>query len=385
MEGKITFIKVIIILVFLAGCVGAPAPTPTPTPAATPAPKTPSPVIEGDKVEILISDYAKTVVEGETIVIGWKILTEKTAIITYTAIHYGFSSDPRSFDDQITPEDAAYRFSTHKYASGEYQVPNTFNVELIPNQTGTLFFRAYMLIGNKNYWTEEYKIEVMASPKISFISTPTRVLTGENLTVRWRITLPYPPSSFTTRLYYDTVSHPSEYKTTVTPAHAGYAFSAPNWGYDLEQTGSYEVALVPRDAGILYLRAHAEIDGKHYWSDERGVVVKKAPEVVVLSYPKKGNRTSKYAFEWRVVGGDPGVIEESMILFGLKHGNIKRDYIFHRPPQNGSTPRNFKDSFFINYAGVTVYFRAYAIVDGKEYYSDEYSTMAEYLRNEDED
>lgn len=331
-----------------------------------------APPEESLNVEILIADYPKVAILGDRVGISWKILSDFTVNITNTAIQYGYTSIPGSFGVSDTPWDVGYPFATEELAPGRL-IPGSFFVRIVPRQRGPLFFRAHVLVDGKNFWTREYKIEVRQKPSIRFVDTPVKALSGEKFAVIWEIETPFKPISFSTRVYYGAEARRGSFTLDVSPP-AGYPSNTEAYSrLENELTNSFQAIITPTGEGPLYLRAYAEIDGKNYWSDEREVVVKKNPEVVLLSYPEEGNASSLYIFKWRVVGGEPGIIEETGILWGPEKGQKKGDYTFTGTLQKGSTPKNFQDSFYVGYGGVRVYFRVYAVVDGAYYYSEEHS------------
>lgn len=105
---------------------------------------------------------------------------------------------------------------------------------------------------------------------------PEQVSVGSFVAVKWTVTVPTQSTTTHTALHYDTRSHAGALGTSVTPAAAGYAnlladYANGTFAIPAEFTGNITA---PATAGTLYLRAHAIIEGKHYWTDEVSISVR---------------------------------------------------------------------------------------------------------------
>ena len=117
------------------------------------------------------------------------------------------------------------------------------------------------------------KIEVV--PSVSLISVPTSVKDNESLAVRWKIDSEGPLTALHTAIHYDITSRPGTFTTEVGPQDSGYItltkeYASGEFSVPDEFSAQFSI---PRGIDNMYLRAHAIIDGKNYWTDETVVNV----------------------------------------------------------------------------------------------------------------
>jgi len=106
-------------------------------------------------------NYPPSVKAGEEFTISWKVNTNVPATIKHTAIHYSSESHPGDYGLDVTPASSGYSGLTTDYASGNFSIPNTFPVKVnAPTNSDKLYFRAHAIIEGKNYWTQEYTVNV---------------------------------------------------------------------------------------------------------------------------------------------------------------------------------------------------------------------------------
>jgi hypothetical protein len=99
------------------------------------------------------------------------------------------------------------------------------------------------------------------------------------------------------------------------------------------------------------------------------------PVINVTSYPASSDVDTDFGIDWDVTGGTPGIISKTAIIWDYKRGSAKiSDYSNISAVQTGKTPEQFNDTLNVP-DNSTVYFRAYAVVDGIEIYSQEYQTV----------
>jgi len=96
---------------------------------------------------------------GKSFSITWRI-DDHAGTIPHTAIHYDYASYPGDFGTGVAPAQAGYNELTTDYASGIFQVPNTFVSVIRPDVSGTLYYRVHAVVDGKNYWTSERSIAV---------------------------------------------------------------------------------------------------------------------------------------------------------------------------------------------------------------------------------
>lgn len=101
-----------------------------------------------------------------------------------------------------------------------------------------------------------------------------------------------------------------------------------------------------------------------------------APIINVTSYPASVDPDTNLGIDWTVSGGMPGNIGRTAIIWGFERGKANlSDYPEMSTVRTGKTPQQFNDTLNVTTTNVTVYFRAYAAVDGIDIYSDEYHTI----------
>lgn len=100
------------------------------------------------------------------------------------------------------------------------------------------------------------------------------------------------------------------------------------------------------------------------------------PTITVTSYPASVDTDTDLGIDWNVSGGMPGNISRTAVIWGFNMSNANvSDYPEMSTVRTGKTPQQFSVTLNISYTNVTIYFRAYAIVDGIDIYSDEYQTI----------
>jgi predicted lipoprotein with Yx(FWY)xxD motif len=101
-------------------------------------------------------------------------------------------------------------------------------------------------------------------------------------------------------------------------------------------------------------------------------VATSSPAIKVASFPSSVHGDTIITIRWEVSGGTPGNISNTAILWGYKSGseNIS-DYSNASVMQTGKTLQQFSTEITIPSSG-TIYFRAHAIVDGTDVFSQEY-------------
>lgn len=98
--------------------------------------------------------------------------------------------------------------------------------------------------------------------------------------------------------------------------------------------------------------------------------------VTVLDYTAETNRNDYVYVTWNVSGGTTGDITATMILWSDTQPT-GYDYKYNTTALSGKTPKRFNGNFTTLYVPnnevKTSYFRVYARVDGRDYYSPEYN------------
>lgn len=121
---------------------------------------------------------------------------------------------------------------------------------------------------------EQPKELVMRGYATIVSAPPANARVGEATPFTWEVRAPVGAAATHTAIHWGTTSVPGTIGTDVAPADAGY----PEHIRDYESgtfalPRSFTAAAVFPTSGISSYRAHAIIDGKHYWSPEHQVVV----------------------------------------------------------------------------------------------------------------
>lgn len=133
---------------------------------------------------------------------------------------------------------------------------------------------------------------------------------------------------------------------------------------------NFTIKMILNNAGTTYFRAHAIVNGVHYWSSERAISVSGSPASIrVFSVPKRPLENTEFTIKWEVSGGTAGNIEKTQILWDYKKSNAS-NYSFNTTSFIGKTPMEFTTKMKFPKTS-TIYFRVQAIVDGIEIFSDE--------------
>jgi len=100
-----------------------------------------------------------------------------------------------------------------------------------------------------------------------------------------------------------------------------------------------------------------------------------APTINVTSYPVSSDVDTDLGIDWEVIGGTPGTISKTAIIWDFNKGSANiSDYSNISKVLTGNTPEQFNTTLNVP-DNSTIYFRAYAVVDGMEIYTKEYQTV----------
>ncbi len=117
------------------------------------------------------------------------------------------------------------------------------------------------------------KTEVAEKIEIQF-RAPSDGRVNRSLQVTWNIKSPL-MKILHTAVHYDYASHPGILGKDVTPEQAGYPTLTTEFASgNFTVPRAFQAQILPDKEGMLYLRAHAIVDGKHYWTEERTAEIK---------------------------------------------------------------------------------------------------------------
>lgn len=197
---------------------------------------------------------------------------------------------------------------------------------------------------------------------VDILNAPASALVGKSFDVIWKVNSPVQKTIPHTAIHYG----PDSQGEPLTLS------SYPN--LTTAQTGTipsnFSVKMILNNTGTTYFRAHAIVDGIHYWSSERTISITGSPaEIKLTSVPKRPIENTDFSIKWEVSGGMEGTIEKTQILWDFKKGN-GTNYSHNTTSFIGKTPMEFTAKMKLPTTS-TIYFRAQAMVDGIEILSDE--------------
>lgn len=227
--------------------------------------------------KITYVDGPKQIVAGSTTTFTWRIDGPSTTI-NHTAIHLGTVSNPGDLGKDVKPADTKYTEMVKDFASGKFDIPLQFIGNIRLDTPGKYYFRAHATVKDKNYWTDEYTLEVKPVEykdyKVSLVNAPKEIAANSIIPFTWRVEGP-PATINHTSVHFGAVSTPGILGKDVKPADTKYTdlvkdFANGKYDIPLQFVGNAKIAV----SGTYYYRVHAVINGKNYWTDEYTLEVK---------------------------------------------------------------------------------------------------------------
>lgn len=123
--------------------------------------------------------------------------------------------------------------------------------------------------------TREEAQQPIVGTSVAVQSPPASARIGTPTSFAWEVRASVGSTAMHTAIHWGPTSTIGELGTEVAPGAAGYPNLLPDYAqgsYALPRT--FSGALTFPSAGTAYYRAHAIIDGKHYWSPEYSVEVR---------------------------------------------------------------------------------------------------------------
>lgn len=228
-----------------------------------------------EEYKVTLVDAPKEASAGNTIAFTWRVDGPPTTI-THTSIHYGTESNPGELKQEIKPADTKYTDFVKDFANGKYDIPLQFIGNTVIPKTGKYYFRVHALIKDKNYWSDEYTMDVKPLEySVTLLNAANEVNVDKTFTITWRVD-GSPTTIPSTSAYYGLESTPGTLDKTVKPSdtkYTGYTkdFYKGKFDVPLQFIGNTKV----EEEGKYYMRIHAEINGQHYWTDEVTFTAKK--------------------------------------------------------------------------------------------------------------
>lgn len=122
----------------------------------------------------------------------------------------------------------------------------------------------------------EQRAAAAEGPGVTITDAPSSIDAGQTFDVYWRIDSPVQRNIQHTAVHYGTSPVAGDLGTDVAPAASGYPDLTPPKAVTIP--GTFSDTISTSSVGTVYFRAHAIVDGKHYWSDESSILVTATPK-----------------------------------------------------------------------------------------------------------
>lgn len=113
-------------------------------------------------LSISLSSYPEKVFVGQTGNFVWNIDGSSDLSTPFTTIYWGYTATPSALTLKDSPDAVGYPLHLEDYTKGTFKLPDSFDISIKFEKTGTVYFRAYAKVGNNHLWTDEKKIEIVA-------------------------------------------------------------------------------------------------------------------------------------------------------------------------------------------------------------------------------
>ena len=90
----------------------------------------------------------------------WRVDAPESFSAAKTGIYWSYDSSPSGLFKGDSPEAVNYANFSFDYASGLFQLPDTFDLDLSFNQLGVVYFRSYAQVDHDHLWTEEKQLRI---------------------------------------------------------------------------------------------------------------------------------------------------------------------------------------------------------------------------------
>lgn len=109
---------------------------------------------------IELTKFPEELIVGEKTNFAWLVTAPESFSAVKTGIYWSYDSSPSALIKGDSPEAVNYANFTFDYATGSFQLPDTFDLDLSFNQRGVVYFRAYAQIDHDHLWTEEKQLKI---------------------------------------------------------------------------------------------------------------------------------------------------------------------------------------------------------------------------------
>lgn len=224
---------------------------------------------------------------------------------------------------------------------------------------------------------------------VSFMDTPLNIMEGQVATFTWSVNGPV-RTIHKSAVYFGTVSTLGFLTKDLSPADTKYTDSVKEF-----LTGDFNIPIkfignaVPVKPGKYFARAYALIDSNNYWSEEREFTVQPKPgyAIKIVYFPDKAKLNENSSFTWEITGpttttgftaivgakeSKPGKLDETVDISKTPYKVLVKDFTAGAY----NVPLRYIGNTVLIEGG-TYYFRALAVIEGKNIWSNEFSFTAE--------
>lgn len=90
----------------------------------------------------------------------YEVIADNSFVTSSTTIYWSPQSSPSALTKADSPAAVGYERSLPDYQKGDFRLPGKFDLDIIFDKPGTIYYRAYAKIGEDHYWTDEKKLYV---------------------------------------------------------------------------------------------------------------------------------------------------------------------------------------------------------------------------------
>lgn len=153
------------------------------------------------------------------------------------------------------------------------------SLRLACEKLGTISEKAGKIAEKRATMAEKIAVKVVEKFEVELKELPGSAAVNQSFRVVWRVKALRQLRIDHTAVHYDYASHPGELGLDTGPSASGYTLMTQEYSkgsFGISQT--FIASITPDKEGTIYLRAHALIDGKNYWTGEKSVEIKAAKE-----------------------------------------------------------------------------------------------------------
>lgn len=231
-------------------------------------------LFSGEEYKVSLVDAPKEAFSGSTTTFTWRI-DGSPATINRTVVFLGTTSNPGELGKEVKPADTKYTEYVKDFDNGKYDIPLQFIGNIKIGNPGTYYYRVYAAVKDKNYWSDEYTMDVkQKNYGISVLSAPNEASAGAATTFTWTVDGPASVID-TTSVRYGPASNPGVLGEEITPKETKYTeflkdFINGEYTIPLQFIGNLKFTY----PGKYYYRFHTLIQGRNYWTDEYTITVR---------------------------------------------------------------------------------------------------------------